>query len=59
LASSEFTAEVRAAQSMFTDAGISSVPAVIVNRQHLISGGQPVEVFENALRQIAEAQAKA
>jgi predicted DsbA family dithiol-disulfide isomerase len=29
------------------------VPAVIVNRKYLISGGQPVEVFEQALRRIA------
>jgi predicted DsbA family dithiol-disulfide isomerase len=29
------------------------VPAVIINQQHLISGGQPVAVFERALRQIA------
>jgi predicted DsbA family dithiol-disulfide isomerase len=29
------------------------VPAVIVNDQHLIQGGQPPEVFEAALRQIA------
>jgi predicted DsbA family dithiol-disulfide isomerase len=29
------------------------VPAVIINDRHLISGGQPAEVFEQALRQIA------
>jgi predicted DsbA family dithiol-disulfide isomerase len=29
------------------------VPAVIVNERHLIQGGQPVEVFERALREIA------
>jgi len=29
------------------------VPSVIVERRHLIQGGQPVEVFENALREIA------
>jgi len=29
------------------------VPAVILNRRHLISGGQPPEVFEQALRQLA------
>jgi len=28
---------------------------VIVNDRHLIQGGQPVEVFEQALRQIAAA----
>jgi predicted DsbA family dithiol-disulfide isomerase len=40
---------------MYTDAGIHSVPAIIINDHHLISGGQPVEVFERALRQIAGA----
>jgi predicted DsbA family dithiol-disulfide isomerase len=34
------------------------VPAVIINDRHLISGGQPAAVFEQALRQIA-AQAEA
>lgn len=53
LASDEFTAEVRAGQQLFLNAGIHSVPAVIFNRQHLISGGQPVAVFEDALRQLA------
>lgn len=44
---------VRERERHFTGAGIHSVPAVIVNSQYLISGGQPVEVFEQALRQIA------
>jgi predicted DsbA family dithiol-disulfide isomerase len=30
---------------------------VIINDQHLISGGQPAAVFEQALRQIAATQA--
>jgi predicted DsbA family dithiol-disulfide isomerase len=29
------------------------VPSVIVNDKYLIQGGQPVEVFEQALRKIA------
>jgi predicted DsbA family dithiol-disulfide isomerase len=29
------------------------VPAVIVNDRHLIQGGQPPDVFERALRQLA------
>jgi predicted DsbA family dithiol-disulfide isomerase len=29
------------------------VPAVIINERHLISGGQPIEIFEQALRKIA------
>ena len=33
--------------------GIHSVPAIIINDRHLISGGQPAEVFEQALRKIA------
>jgi len=59
LAGDEFAAEVRERERLYTGAGIHSVPAVIVNRQHLISGGQPVEVFERALRQIAGAQPSA
>jgi len=53
LASDEFAAEVRAAQAFYSRQGIHSVPAVIINDRHLISGGQPVAVFEQALRQIA------
>ena len=30
-----------------------SVPAVVVEGKYLISGGQPAEVFEGALRRIA------
>jgi predicted DsbA family dithiol-disulfide isomerase len=51
----EFAAEVRAAEQEWQAAGIQSVPAVVINRQHLISGGQPSEVFEAALRDIARA----
>jgi len=54
LASDEFTAEVRATQAFYSSQGIESVPAVIINDRHLISGGQPAAVFEQALRQIAE-----
>ncbi len=53
LASDAFTAEVRERQQFYTQAGIRSVPAVIINDKHLISGGQPVEVFEQALVRIA------
>lgn len=53
LASAEFADEVRERERFYTSHGIQSVPAVIVNEHHLISGGQPPEVFEQALRQIA------
>jgi len=57
LASAEFADAVRAHEQLYLRSGISSVPAIIINDTHLISGGQPVEVFERALRQIAAAAA--
>lgn len=53
LGSDEFAAEVRQLERLWRQAGIDSVPAIVIDEQHLISGGQPVEVFERALRQIA------
>lgn len=53
LSSDRFAAEVRVQEQFYTGQGIRSVPAVIINDKHLISGGQPIEVFEQALRQIA------
>lgn len=49
----DYTAQVREREQFFLDHGIHAVPAVIVNDRHLIQGGQPPEVFEQALRQIA------
>lgn len=54
LAGDDFADEVRQAERQWQQAGIRSVPAVVINRKHLISGGQPPEVFERALRQIAQ-----
>ena len=53
LAGDEFADEVREQEAFYTGHGIHAVPAVIVNDRHLIQGGQPPEVFEQALRQIA------
>lgn len=53
LDSGAYADEVRAAERRWLELGIHSVPAVIVEDRHLISGGQPPEVFEQALRQIA------
>jgi len=53
LESDEFAAEVREREKFYADRGIRAVPSVIINDQHLIQGGQPAEVFENALRQLA------
>lgn len=53
LASDRYADAVREREAFYQRHGIRSVPAVIVNQRHLIQGGQPVEVFEQALRQIA------
>jgi predicted DsbA family dithiol-disulfide isomerase len=53
LGSDTYADDVRTAERFFLQHGIQAVPAVIIDRQHLVSGGQPVEVFEQALRQIA------
>ena len=55
LAGDEFAAEVRQREKFYLDAGIHSVPAVIIDDRHLIQGGQPPEVFEQALRQLSRA----
>ncbi|MFG6466708.1 DsbA family oxidoreductase [Roseateles sp. BYS87W] len=52
LASREFDAEVAAAEQQIQRQGISGVPAIVLNQQHLIQGGQSVEVFEKLLRQV-------
>ena len=53
LASDAHADDVRAAEQFFRKLGISGVPAFIIERKHLISGGQPPEVFERALLEIA------
>lgn len=53
LESQAFAEEVRQAERFWQEVGVHAVPAVIVNRRHLISGGQPNTVFEQALREIA------
>ena len=55
LQSREYETEVRALEEFYRRAGIHAVPAVIINDRHLISGGQPADVFERALREIAAA----
>jgi predicted DsbA family dithiol-disulfide isomerase len=59
LESGEFAAEVREAERFWQGLGINGVPAVIIDRKHLISGGQPSAVFEQALRQIAADSSRA
>jgi len=53
LSSDMYADEVRAQEKLYSQRGIHSVPATIINDRHLISGGQPTAAFEQALRQIA------
>jgi predicted DsbA family dithiol-disulfide isomerase len=53
LASDRYAADVRQREQLFGQLGIRAVPSVIVNDKYLIQGGQPVAVFEQALRKIA------
>ena len=45
-----FAPEVREAEAEWQQAGIRSVPSVVLDRRFLVQGGQPPEVFEDALR---------
>ena len=53
LASDEFAEAVRQEQALYHRAGIHAVPAIVINDKHLIQGGQPAEVFQQAFEQIA------
>ena len=58
LASDEFSREVREREKFYAGLGIHAVPSVIINDRHLIQGGQPPEVFEQALRQLAKGESR-
>jgi predicted DsbA family dithiol-disulfide isomerase len=53
LSSGRYATEVRDAEQLWRSRGIDAVPAVVIDGRYLISGGQPPEAFERALRQIA------
>ncbi|HEV8313281.1 MAG TPA: DsbA family oxidoreductase [Burkholderiaceae bacterium] len=53
LESGRYAGEVRAEERHWQELGIHAVPSVIVDDRHLIQGGQPPDVFERALRQLA------
>lgn len=52
LASDEYTLDVRTAEQLWIARGINSVPTIVFNDQYAVSGGQPVDVFVGAIRQI-------
>ncbi|MFY0639469.1 MAG: DsbA family oxidoreductase [Bermanella sp.] len=57
LADEGLRAKVKAEEEKYKSLGINSVPAFIINDQYLISGGQPVESFVQALTEISEKDA--
>ena len=54
LQNNEFSKEVREAEATYTNAGISSVPSIILNDQYLLQGAQPAESFVNAFEQLIQ-----
>jgi len=53
IGSARYADDVREREATYQQLGIQSVPSIIVDDQYLIEGGQPPEVFEQALRRIA------
>jgi len=53
LTSGRYAAEVRDAEKKWQRAGITGVPAVVINDRYLITGAQPPEAFEQAMRKAA------
>jgi predicted DsbA family dithiol-disulfide isomerase len=53
LASGRYAEEVRADERHWREEGINAVPTVIIDDRFVISGGQPADAFERALRKIA------
>ena len=54
LVSGRYAEAVRAAEALWQARGINAVPGMVINGRWLISGGQPPEILEQALRQIAD-----
>jgi predicted DsbA family dithiol-disulfide isomerase len=53
LVSGRYATEVRQIEQLWQQRGINAVPAIVIDQRYLISGGQPPEAFEQAIRQIA------
>ncbi|MFC3612736.1 DsbA family oxidoreductase [Lutimaribacter marinistellae] len=57
LESGERAEQVRAREQFWTSRGIRGVPAMIFDRQHLVTGAQGEENYARILRQLSEGQA--
>lgn len=52
-----FASEVRGEEKFWIEQGITGVPAVVFDRQHLVTGAQGVENYTSILDQLAQANA--
>ena len=52
LSSGRYADDVRRIEEFWRSRGINAVPAVVIEGRHLISGGQPPEAFERAIKSI-------
>lgn len=59
LDSGEYAGEVREREAFWREREIHAVPAIVIDDTHLVSGGQPPEVFERILRKLAERRREA
>ena len=53
LAGDAYSSDVRRVQQQWTQAGITAVPSIVINRQHLLQGAQAPETYVQALRELA------
>lgn len=54
LASDDYTEAVREDEAKYQQAGVSAVPAYIINQKYLVSGAQEPETLVQAFREIAD-----
>ena len=54
LASDQYAEAVREEETQYQQAGVSAVPAYIINQKYLISGAQEPDTLINAFREIAD-----
>lgn len=59
LACGAFAEDVRELETFYQQRGINSVPALILDGRHMVSGSQSIEYYEQMLRQMATASADA
>ena len=57
LSTNAYADDVRREEELWVSRGISAVPSIIFNHRWLIQGGQPPQVFEQAIREIVNGTA--